>query len=353
MFLRGVNGQGILPELADRVILRGVRALSNFLGRGDGAGEGRTLESRPARADELHAGLALILASGAAPAGQEHVLDFLQFASSRGIDVHGLWVIAAGNKPIWALLPILNPGHTALLLAPPRRPDGVDVMGLIEQVCEDLSRRDIYLAQALLDPPDTTGRELLGAIGFKEMAELLYLQAAIPRSIAPPELPESFWWQTYSSRTHALFERAIMESYQQSLDCPLLNGMRDIGDVIAGHQSSGEFNPRFWFVLSERDMPRGIALLNRVPRTDTAELVYFGLVPAARRRGLGDLMMRQALWAAREMNLSRLTLAVDSNNAPALRLYYRHGMQRIGSKVAMMKDVRGMPNAECQMPNGE
>ena len=76
-----------------------------------------------------------------------------------------------------------------------------------------------------------------------------------------------------------------MESYQQSLDCPLLNGLREIGDVIAGHQASGEFNPRFWFVLSERDMPRGVVLLNRVPRTDTAELVYFGLAPAARGAG--------------------------------------------------------------------
>jgi ribosomal protein S18 acetylase RimI-like enzyme len=116
--------------------------------------------------------------------------------------------------------------------------------------------------------------------------------------------------------------------------------LRSIGDVIAGHQSSGEFNPRFWFVLSERDMPRGVVLLNRVPRTDTAELVYFGLAPVSRRHGLGDVMMRHALWGAREMNLSRLTLAVDSNNAPALRLYYRHGMQRIGSKVALMRDLR-------------
>jgi ribosomal protein S18 acetylase RimI-like enzyme len=344
VYLRGVGGQGILPGLADGVILRGVRALSNFLNRGDGSDEGHRLEVRPARADEVHAGLALILASGPAPAGQEHVLDFLQFASSRGIDANALWVIAAGNKPVWAVLPILNPGHTALLFAPPRRPEGVDVTVLIDELCEDLSRRDVYLAQALLDPPDASGRTLLGAMGFKEMAELLYLQVAIPRAIAPPELPPSFWWQTYSPRTHALFERAIVESYQQSLDCPLLNGLRDIGDVIAGHQSSGEFNPRFWFVLSERDMPRGVVLLNRVPRTDTAELVYFGLAPAARLRGLGDVMMRHALWGAREMNLSRLTLAVDSNNAPALRLYYRHGMQRIGSKVALMRDLRRMPS---------
>jgi mycothiol synthase len=336
-----------LPKLADGVILSDVRALSNFLSRGDGDDPSGRFESRRARADEIHAALSLILGSGSTPAGQEHVLDFLQFASSRGIDVNALWVIASGGGPIWAILPIINPGRTALLLAPARRPDGVDVTDLIEQVCHDLSQRDIYLAQSLLDPPDASGRALLAAMGFREMAELLYLQVAVPRSLPAPELPDSFWWQTYSPATHQQFERAILESYQQSLDCPLLNGLREIDDVIAGHQSSGEFNARFWFVLSERDMPRGVVLLNRVPRTDTAELVYLGLVPAARQRGLGDLMMRQSLWAAREMNLARLTLAVDSNNAPALRLYYRHGMQRIGSKVALMKDLRG--NGECRM----
>lgn len=353
MFLRGVGRASILPKLADGLILRGVRALSNFLGRSDGPEPGGRAEYRPARAEEIHAALALILGSGPSPAGQEHVLDFLQFASSRGIDVNATWVIASDGRPLWAILPILNPGRTALLLSPPRRPEGLDVIGLIEAVCEDLSRRDVQLAQCLIDPPDNAGRAILQSLGFKQMAELLYLQVGVARSIAPPEPPDNYWWQTYSPATHELFQRGILESYQQSLDCPLLNGLREIDDVIAGHKASGEFNPRFWFVLSERDMPRGVVLLNRVPRTDTAELVYFGLAPSARRRGLGDFMMRHALWATREMNLSRLTLAVDSNNAPALRLYYRHGMQRIGSKVALMKDLRKVVNAECQMPNVE
>lgn len=317
-----------------------MRALSNFLGRGDGPEPFGPAEYRPARAEEIQPVLAMILGSAHAPAGPEQVLEFLQFASGRGINVNDLWVACASGKPVWGILPITNPGHTALLFAPPRRPADCDVAPLVEAVCEHLSRRSTYLAQALLDPPDAAGRGMLATLGFKEMAELVYLQVNVSRAIATPELPESFWWQTYSAQTHPLFERAILESYQQSLDCPGLNGLRDIGDVIAGHKASGEFNPRFWFVLSERDMPRGVLLLCRVPRTDASELVYLGLAPVARRRGLADLLVRQALWAVREMSLSRLTLAVDANNAPALRLYYRHGMSRIGSKVALMRDLR-------------
>src|SRR5207302_922390 len=120
----------------------------------------------------------------------------------------------------------------------------------------------------------------------------------------------------------ALFARAIADSYQSSLDCPDLNGVRDIKDVIAGHKASGEFDPAGWFVLLEAGEPRGALLLSHVPRTDAAELVYIGLVPSARGSGLGDLLMRQALWAVAAMRLARLTLAVDSRNDPALKLYY-------------------------------
>lgn len=342
-----------MPKLADDVILKGVRVLSNFLGKGDGTEPpGGAAEYRPARADEVQPGLALILGSGAVPAGHEQVLDFLQFASGRGINPNDLWVVVARGKVVWCILPIVNPGRTALLFAPPRRPVDIDVAPLIDAVCDHLAERSVCLAQSLADPYDETGRAMLASLGFKQMAELLYLQTATPRAPVPPELPESFWWQTYSPQTHPLFAAAILDSYQQSLDCPGLNGLRDIEDVIAGHKASGEFNPRFWFVLMERDMPRGVVLLGRVPRADAAELVYLGLAPAVRGRGLSDLMLRQALWAVREMNLSRLTLAVDSHNAPAIRLYYRHGLQRIGSKVALMRDLRSR-GAECEATSAD
>jgi ribosomal protein S18 acetylase RimI-like enzyme len=39
-------------------------------------------------------------------------------------------------------------------------------------------------------------------------------------------------------------------------------------------------------------------------------------------------------------NHQRLTLAVDARNIPALKLYYRHGMTRVASKLAFMRDLR-------------
>jgi len=36
----------------------------------------------------------------------------------------------------------------------------------------------------------------------------------------------------------------------------------------------------------------------------------------------------------------RLSLAVDAGNLPALKLYWRHGLQVIGRKQAMLRDLR-------------
>ncbi len=47
--------------------------------------------------------------------------------------------------------------------------------------------------------------------------------------------------------------------------------------------------------------------------------------------------MRLAFKTAASMNVPRLSLAVDSLNSPALKLYYRFGMARVGTKVAMMR----------------
>ena len=64
----------------------------------------------------------------------------------------------------------------------------------------------------------------------------------------------------------------------------------------------------------------------------------------ARGRGIGNLLVRHALAAVcNQMRLAKITLAVDSRNIPALKLYYRHGMQQIGTKTAMLRDLRTHP----------
>jgi ribosomal protein S18 acetylase RimI-like enzyme len=295
---------------------------------------------RPATREELTAALGVVLGTVSEPADDGHVLDFLRFAQRRGINAGGAWLAGAGGVMAWAVLPIVSPGRTMLLLTPgsgPPHPAALAAGELVDAVCRHFGARDVQLAQVLLDPSDAASHRLYEGRGFERVAQLIYLQAVPRRKAAPPALPPGMRWVGYTPASHEQFARAIAETYGQSLDCPRLNGLRDIEDVIAGHKASGEFDPRLWALLCEGERALGALLLSRASPPESLELVYLGLTPSARGQGLGDVMMRQALAAAAADGAARLSLAVDSENAPALKLYYRHGMQRIGAKLALMR----------------
>jgi GNAT superfamily N-acetyltransferase len=90
-------------------------------------------------------------------------------------------------------------------------------------------------------------------------------------------------------------------------------------------------------------------------KSEAMELVYLGLTPHARGRGLGDLLVRQALAATAASCVSKLSLAVDSANRPALALYHRHGFQQVGHKLAMMRMLqpRNIQPEGMRQTNGE
>lgn len=285
----------------------------------------------------------LILGDAGRPADEGTVIDFVRFALHREIALGDLWVAEHAGRVAWAILPIVSPGRTMLLLTPggpPRNDRHGAAAALVEAVCRHFLARGVALAQVLLDPEDAAARQVYLGRSFRLMAELLYLQAEVRRTCTASPVLAGLDWITYSPGEHATFASTIAESYRDSLDCPALNGVRDIEDVIAGHKSSSDFDPRWWFVLREQGVPRAVLLLNRTPPTGTAELVYLGLVPAARGRGLGDLVMRHALHQVACHGPCTLALAVDSANVPALRLYHRHGLRRIGSKLALMRQLR-------------
>jgi mycothiol synthase len=343
----------LCSNLVDWLILVNVSALSNFFRRHQDATAvpaeiAGPIVCRPAGSEEIHPALRFILGSGGRAADDQQLGDFLTFAGIRNIDLGELTIAESGGAMLWAILPIHSAGRTTLLFAPNDPPNGKNTRAatmLLESICGRLSQRDVQLAQALLDPNDAQTRQLFDSSGFERMAELIYLHGAVRK--APPlgPLPDEFSMLNYSEQSHPVFAAAILDSYRESLDCPRLNGIRSIEDIIAGHKASGEFDPNHWYVLLEREpsgvtrKPRGVLILTRLARGQAAELVYLGLSPTARGRGLGDWLMRRALLTTMEMGAARLSLAVDSTNAPALKLYYRFGMSRLASKVAMMRKL--------------
>jgi mycothiol synthase len=312
--------------------------LSNIRRPNDGEGS-PAITCGPARPEQVEPALRLMLGNGSGYASREQVLDFLSFAAERNIDVNSIWVAQSDGQILWALLPLPSPGRTMLLFTPgsilPQTPDRA-IGTLLESVNRHFSARGVMLAQMLIDPSDQAVIEAYCAHGCIRLAKLVYLQRSAPWRASAPQVPAGICVQNYSPQTHPLFVAAIRASYQASLDCPALNGVRDIEDVIAGHKASGDFDPNLWSVLTENEKPIGTLLLCR-SHGDAMELIYLGLAPEARGRGIGDWLMQLALHRLNSQRRGRLTLAVDANNQPALALYYRHGMKQVATRVALLK----------------
>jgi mycothiol synthase len=303
-----------------------------------------TLVCRLVQKGEIEAALRLILATSGGLGADAQVLDFLSFCVERKIDTNAIWIALAGDQIVWSMLPVVSPGRTMLIFSPsivfPQIPS--DAIGrLSDELCRHHAKRGVQLAQMLLDPADRPAIDAYCSNGFEELAELVYLQRSIrTRGGEIPGLPVDLSIKSYTHDTHHDFANVIHRSYEQSLDCPALNNMRDMNDVIAGHKAAGEFDPKLWWVLYERDQPLAVLLLSRIPQGATMELVYLGLAPTARGRGIGDLLMQHAFAVGAAEGLENLSLAVDSRNEPALRLYYRHGLRKIGSRTALLRDLR-------------
>jgi ribosomal protein S18 acetylase RimI-like enzyme len=129
-------------------------------------------------------------------------------------------------------------------------------------------------------------------------------------------------------------------SYEQTLDCPGLLGLRRTEDVLRGHQATGRFEPELWTLMELDGRPSGALLLNPASEGRCIELVYLGLARAARGQGHGRRLLRHGLRLVRERPERLMTLAVDDGNVPALRLYTSEGFKRRLRRVAMIRSIR-------------
>jgi ribosomal protein S18 acetylase RimI-like enzyme len=118
----------------------------------------------------------------------------------------------------------------------------------------------------------------------------------------------------------------LQATYAGSLDMPELEGARGLDDILEGYRSAGLFVPERWRLGLIPGEPEAAAvlLLVELPDRDAWEVIYLGLTPAARGRGLGRDVLRHALELA-GAHVPRLELAVDCRNAPAMRLYQAAG----------------------------
>lgn len=275
---------------------------------------------------------------------KEAAKRFLEFAAQNQVHLDAMWaVMGADDSFRRTLLAVPSPGRTAMLFMTRlhRTEELPEAGALIRHSMQNLSTDEVQLAQVLLDPRDELERQayLLGE--FTQLAELSYLERPIPsvRDVKPVSWPAGVTVESCGDPHDPDWGHVLDRSYEQTLDCPALLGLRQTRDIIEGHKSIGTFDPGLWTLLRMDGKPSGVLLLNPVPANRSVELVYLGIVPEARGKGLAALLLHYGFGLLAGRPQRTLTLAVDDNNAPAMRLYHKHGFRRSLRRVALVRSL--------------
>jgi len=205
----------------------------------------------------------------------------------------------------------------------------------------------IRLVQALPEPHETWSVRACRDGGMTMVGELAYMRrpfTAKDRRGTPPPWPAGVEVRPCGPASPragdlpdlAALTLALDASYEDTLDCPELCGLRRTQDVIESHMSTGVFDPSMWWIAWSRGEPLGCVLMSHCPEHDSVELVYLGLGKALRGRGLGEALLRGALARTARCGAASVTCAVDRRNGPAVSLYERLGFRVFASRVALV-----------------
>jgi len=279
---------------------------------------------------------------------------FLRNGPEHGIDHSLMWAsFSPGGQVREVCLAVIGSGRTAtMFLAPPlladESPEQVrERAAAVDAACNWLEREAagrVCLAQHLPEPDHRWAVEACCQAGFQRISTLSYLERSLSASRAPPALPPEIrcvGLNEFSGEPAwaPVLERVLDATYEHTLDCPELCGMRGTADVIASHQSVGVWDPSRWWLVYHRDEPAGCILLNHCSAQRAVELVYLGLTPSLRGRGLAGSLLETALHAVSELPADRVTCAVDDRNEPALRLYRSLGFAPFAHRVALVRRI--------------
>jgi len=284
------------------------------------------------------------------PAGRHAAERFVEFSQANAIPIDAMWARLGRDDRVQAtVLAVPNPGRTAMVFA--SMPRSVDHTAgharLIEHACRQLPELGVGLAQVLLEPKQGLQRSAFQHAGFRILAHLSYMERPVPAAAAAGA---AVWPRDVSTETHQdQFEpdllAALEATYEDTLDCPGLRGLRRTTDILAGHRAAGEYDPALWTLLRIAGRPAGVLLLNRSPANNTIELVYIGLAKVARGRGLGTQLLRHGIQLIAGRTERAVTLAVDETNEPAIRMYRREGFRRVLRRTALIRPLEEVNDA--------
>ncbi len=286
------------------------------------------VEVAPARPDELLAALRLVFQHFPAAERETRVAQSLELIRRGEVKRESIQVARDGSGLRGALVYEPLPGANGLVwppqLATRDTPDAIADQ-LVLTALTRLREHGSKLVQTLLGPSETAHAAPLLRHGFRHITSLWYLRHDL---VLPADLvatKDSLCCEPYARCDAAAFHRVLLQSYEGTLDCPEINGVRVLAEILEGHRSQGIHDPEHWWLARVEGEPVAVLLLTATPDEGSWDVSYLGVVPSARGRGVGRALMVRALLEARLLKARALTLAVDGRNLPARHLYRRLG----------------------------
>jgi ribosomal protein S18 acetylase RimI-like enzyme len=284
----------------------------------------------------------------------QQIEALFRYSKEYGLSLERCLVAQEGDRDLTACLCIDSPGRTATVFLP-AVVDAPEVRSVAVELLRETVRRSeargVQILQGMLQPSGVDEASIFEQAGFCRLTQLLYLEhdLSVP---APVRAPREVEWVSYSPETHAEFAETVKDTYEKSLDCAALNGVRDIEDILKGHRAAGKFDADLWQLARVGGEAIGVLLMTQVPERWSAEIVYMGLRPQARGQGYGHVLLRRALEIARDEAVVSLAVCVDVQNAPAADLYTRFGFREVSRRDAWLRilsraGAAGKPSAEA------
>ena len=203
---------------------------------------------------------------------------------------------------------IESPGKTGVLFHTSANADGAEadcLVQLVRAMCSHTIGQGLSMVQTLLETDANQDVEMLKKAGIVKLARLVYMKLDL--AAAPTyQADASIAWRNYAELAEEELAEVIRRTYEGSLDCPGLSGVRKIEDVVAGHKASGMFCPQAWWLIERDSSPAGCIIVNDSPT-----------VP----------------------------ISVDGRNHYAIRLYEAEGYRRTHCRLAYMMCRRDLPRA--------
>lgn len=133
-----------------------------------------------------------------------------------------------------------------------------------------------------------------------------------------------------------------------------LRGVRRIWPLIAPLRLvSAPLRDVLRGVIWEEDgKPAGVTFVMRQGASDRWTIANVAVLPAYRRRGIAQRMVRAAIATARDHGAHLVALDVIAGNAPAVALYEHLGFERYEERVTLERHPAATPLAPTPLPPG-